>query len=392
MAEQEKAAGLIRRGALLMIGAMSVALLAYLLFALRNVMLVVVLAGFWAYFLAWPAKALSRWMPTRVAVHLSFYISFLLILGLLGPIGGVLFTQANEFIKQIPEMALRLEQSISSLSIELLPGQTLQFDQSITDALEQLRQNAPTILSRAINTGQSVISGTAEVLLALIVIPLMALYMLLDSDRLRRAVLDVFPARMRDDVARVMTSINRSLGSYIYNRVILALFASLAMFAVLLILKVPFPVILGLLAFISEFVPVIGAWVALVPILLIALATKPAWVVVTLLIAFGVIQLLQSYVLTPKLMSESMDMHPLTVVIAMLIGGSIGGFAGLLLAIPLAAILKVIVNVFVFRREEKGMHVPALDLIGAGNPPGGGDLDYRVQTPENPQPAPDEQS
>lgn len=380
MAEHEKSAAVIRRGALLMLGALAVLLLAWCLYLLRNVGLIVALAGFWAYCLAWPAKALSRWMPYKVAIHLVFYTSFLLILGLLGPIGGVLFKQSNEFIKNIPDMAMNLEQSISGLSIELLPGQTLQIDQSITDALEQLRQNAPLILNRALRTGQSVLSGTAEVLVALIVIPLMALYMLLDSGRLRRAILELFPSRMRSDVERVMASINRSLGSYIYNRIILALFAGLAILIVMLALGVPFSLILALLAFISEFIPVIGAWIALVPMLLIAVATSNSvWVPVILFIAFVVIQLLQSYVLTPKLMSESMDMHPLTVVIAMLIGGSIGGFAGLLLAIPAAAVFKVILNVFVFRREEKGLHVPALDLIGASNPPGGSDLDFREQ-------------
>lgn len=360
---------------MLAIGAVGILALCYGLYVLRNVALIVTLAGFWAYFLAWPAKALSRWMPYKLAIQIVFYTSFLLILGLLGPLGSVLFKQTNQLIGQLPAIALQLEQYTTDLSLELVPGQPIQLDQPIRDALEQLRQNAPNLLKQAFNASQSILSSTAEVLLALIVIPLIALYILMDTDRLRRSILELFPSRMRGDVEQVMSSINRSLGSYIYNRVILSLFASLAMLVVLLSLGVDYAFIFALVAFVSEFIPVIGAWLALAPMLLVAIATQPPWVAIVLFIAFGVIQLVQSYVLTPKMMAETMDMHPLTVVIAMLIGGSVGGFAGLLLAIPVAAALKVIVNVFVFRRGEKGVHLPSLDLIGASNGPGG--LEFR---------------
>jgi predicted PurR-regulated permease PerM len=377
MNEPEHASATFRKGILFALGAAVVVLLLYGLYLVRNVLLILTLAGFWAYFLAWPAQALRRWMSAKAAIRVVFYTSFLVILGMLGPIGGMLYVQTSDLISRFDSITATLEKSAANFNLEIMPGQTFQLEESVNNALEQLRQNAPALLNKAFNASQSFLSSTAEVLVALIIIPVVALYLLMDSERLRRNFVDIFPPRLRGSLDQVLTSVNRSLGSYIYSRVVLALFAGGAMMISLLILGVPFSLVLGLLAFISEFIPVVGAMVALVPILLITLATKPLWVLLAVIAAFGLIQVIQSYVVMPRLMSETMDIHPLTVVVAMLVGGSIGGFAGLLLAIPAAAAIKVIFNVFVLQRTEKGVHVPSLDLIASNNSPGG--MEYRVE-------------
>jgi predicted PurR-regulated permease PerM len=346
-----------------MAGALLVLLVLYSLYLLRNVALILALAGFWAYFLAWPARELTRWFRPRVAIRLVFYTSFVVLLGMLGPIGTVLYHQVDDLIRGLPTMAVTLEESISGFRFEVIPGQSVSLAESLNNMLEQLRQNAPAVLAHAFDLSQTFLTGTVEVLAALLLIPMISLYLLLDSERLRRALLELFPVRLRTDVGQVLTTVSRSLGNYIHSRVIMALFASLSLLVVLLVLQVPFSLVLGVLAFLSEFIPVIGAWVVLVPTCLIVLANEPQqiwWVI----IAFGLIQLVQNYLLAPRLMSDTMDIHPLTVVIAMLIGGSIGGFAGLLLAIPAVAAVKIILNVFLFRRPEKGVPVPAWELAG----------------------------
>jgi predicted PurR-regulated permease PerM len=237
-----------------------------------------------------------------------------------------------------------------------------------------LRQNAPVILTKAFNASQTFLTGTAELVAALIVIPLISFYLLLDTARLRDTLIGLFPVRWRGDVQQVLSAVNRSLGTYIYSRVILALFAGLMMLVLLMMLQVKFSLVLALLAFVSEFIPVVGAWIALVPTCLIALATNPG-IILWIIVGFAIIQLIQNYVVAPRLMSETMDIHPLTVVLAMLVGGVLGGFAGLLLAIPAAAAIKVIFNLFVLRRAEKGVHLPTLDLIGSGA--SGGAVDFR---------------
>jgi predicted PurR-regulated permease PerM len=375
--ERERNSAVFRRGALLALGAIAAGVLCYCVWLLRHVALIFALAVFWAYFLAWPARWLARRMPYKRAIRIVFYTSFLVILGTLGPIGTMLYRQCNELIQKLPGMAAQLEQSISGWHIELLPGQTVHLDESLTATIEQLRQNAPALLSKAFNASQSFLTGTAEVVAALIIIPLISFYLLLDTTRLRSTLVDLFPPRLRSDIQQVLSAVNSSFGTYIYSRVILSFFAGLMTLVLLLVLQVPFSLVLALLAVVGEFIPVVGPAIVLVFACLIALATGAGaggWVAVFwILIGFGIIRFIQDYVVSPRLMGETMDIHPLTVVGAMLMGGTLGGFAGLLLAIPAAAALKVIFNVFVLRRPEKGVKLPALDLIGGGE----GAVDFR---------------
>jgi predicted PurR-regulated permease PerM len=107
----------------------------------------------------------------------------------------------------------------------------------------------------------------------------------------------------------------------------------------------------------------------------VAIATDP-WDVLWICIIMVAAQIVQTYVLAPKLMGDTMDMHPLTVVLAMLVGGTLGGIAGLIISIPAFAAAKIILNVFVFRRREPGIALPSLDLISQG----GGPADFREST------------
>jgi predicted PurR-regulated permease PerM len=261
--------------------------------------------------------------------------------------------------------------------VVLITGQEFRPAEYLDQLVAQLQQSVPGIMSNLLNYTQSVVTGTAAVMVALIVIPLLALYFLLDSERLRKALVGCFPPRMHDDLERALTAVNHSLSGYIYSKTAMALFVGIAMFIVLAVCGVPFSILLGILACLGEFVPVIGAWVAFVPIALAALTTGPVallWVIILSI----VVQLVQNYLVAPKLMSERMDLHPLTVVLAMMVGGTLAGIGGLILALPVAAAGKVFLNVFVFRRQEPGIPVPALDLISDED----GSADFRELPPE----------
>jgi predicted PurR-regulated permease PerM len=188
------------------------------------------------------------------------------------------------------------------------------------------------------------------------------LYFLADSQKLRAALLGVLPEKARGDADRALTAVNRSLGGYILSRTILALFVGIAATAAMLAAGVPYAVLLGLLMFLGEFIPVIGPWLAFVPALLVILAFEPS-VLIFLVPAFIIIQLVENYFIAPKLIGDTMDLHPLTVLLAMMVGGTLAGVAGLFVAIPAAAALKVLLNIFILRREEPGIEVPQLEMI-----------------------------
>lgn len=336
----------------------------YSLYQLRIIALLFAIAGMLAYFLAWPIEKLSRKMRRGGAVWIVFLASLLLLLGLLGSIVPLVYNEVQDLVTRIPDLLNRLNSSAEQWRWQILPGRELVVTDYFTNVVDDIEQRIPQLLGNALDFTQSFLSGTASVVAGVLIIPLMTLYVLMDSQRLRRAVIGCFSKRWRDDVDRALTAVNRSLGGYIYSRVLLALFVGFTTTMVLLIFGIDYALLLGLLACAGEFIPVLGPWLAFFPTAIIILATNPGmfiWVA-----AFYIaIQLFENYILAPRWMGETMDLHPLTVILAMLIGGTLGGIAGLFVAVPAAAAVKVIMGVFVFRREEPGIDVPQLDLISS---------------------------
>lgn len=376
-----------RRYLVATLAVVSVLIVVYALYKLRWVALTVALAGLLAYFLAWPIEKLARRWPRPAAVWTVFLAFLLLLLTLVGSVLPVISRQVQDLISQLPDLLTRLETSAYGWRWQIMPGRELVISDYFTDAVDALEKQGPQLLGNAFDFTQSFVSGTAAVLTALLIIPLIALYMLLDSKRLRTALVGCFAPHWQADVERAMTAVNRSLGGYIYSRVLLALFVGVTSTLVLLVFGIDYALLLGLFAFAGEFIPVLGPWMAFIPTALIVLATDP-YKIIVVVVFYLAIQLFENYWLAPRWMGGTMDLHPLTIIMAMIIGGTLGGIAGLFVAVPAAAALKVIMGVFVFRRKEPGIDVPQLDLIS--NPAGAADIqDARDASDPGGQSSPD---
>ncbi len=353
------------------LGAITALVLVFALYSLRGVILLFAIAGLLCYLFAWPINWMSRKLPRWLAIAITLIIGIGLLGGFFIMFIPLVVKQSQDLITRLPDLIDNLEQQATNWTISFSPGREVEVLPYLTDIGTTLQERMPEILGNALNYSQSVVSSTAAVLGALLLIPLIMLYFLADSRKLRAALIGVLPDRTRADADRALTAVNHSLGGYILSRTILALFVGIASTAAMLVAGVPYAVLLGLLMFIGEFIPVIGPWAAFIPSLLVILAFEPA-VLIFLVPSFIVIQLVENYFIAPKLMGDTMDLHPLTVLLAMMVGGTLGGIAGLFVAIPAAAAAKVVLNIFILRREEPGIEIPRLDLIN-GNVAGNGD-------------------
>ena len=365
MPQEERLSKVYRRNFVAALGVASALLLLYAFYLLRHVALLFAFAGFLAYFLAWPVERLAKRWPRWVAVTTVFSAFVILLLGLVVAIIPVTFYQTQQLVATLPDLIRRVEEASAGLKLQFLPGRHVDIAAYIDHLLNELQKATPNLLQNVYGYTQSFITGTAAVVVSMILIPLITLYFLMDSQRLRAALLSWFPTYLQGDAERALTSVNRSLSSYIYSRVILSAFVGVAVSIMLAILGLPYALLLGVLSFVGEFIPVIGSWISFAIIALVTLATDPLdlpWIIVLTII----IQTFQNYAIAPKLMGDTMDIHPLTVILAMLIGAALGGIAGLVVAIPAAAAAKVIFNIFVLRREDRGITVPPLDLISGG--------------------------
>ena len=198
-----------------------------------------------------------------------------------------------------------------------------------------------------------VVRVTATVVASFIAVLFMIVYMLIDAERLRNLLLLIFRPDVRADRQRVLTRIARRLTSWLSGQLILSAIMGGAIFISLLLLRIPYALPLAILAMLGEMVPVIGPIVATTPALAIAILHSP-WQFWSVLILAIVLQKIENFLIVPRVMSRKVRISPLAVFIAFMIGGTLLGVIGALLAVPVAAIVHVAFDeAFVARRERR---------------------------------------
>ena len=196
----------------------------------------------------------------------------------------------------------------------------------------------PTIL---VNAASNIISGGLNVIIGLFI----GFYMLFDFNNVRKELLNFIPKKAHSDTIELTDRLNNSLKSYVQG----TLFVTLILFTVqsigFTLAGLKAPVVFGLICAITNIIPYIGPYIGGVPAVVVGFAISPL-VGLLSLIAVVVSQFLESYVLTPVVMSKTMKLHPVTIIIGLLIFGYFFGILGMILSTPIISCLKIIFNFF----------------------------------------------
>ena len=183
------------------------------------------------------------------------------------------------------------------------------------------------------------VSSTISFIIGLVVIPFWLFYILHDESRVKTGVLQALPERLRADVHCMARLIDDVLSAYIRGQLLLCLFVGGMATIALLAIGVPFALVLGLVAGIFEALPYVGPILGAIPALLVALLSDPAsaiWVA----LAFFAIQQVENLVLVPRIAGESVQLHPAMVMVVLVVGNELAGFLGMLIAVPVTAIIR----------------------------------------------------
>jgi predicted PurR-regulated permease PerM len=198
-------------------------------------------------------------------------------------------------------------------------------------------------------------TGVLGALLAFLIVPVWAFYLLKDMPALRRSFDAALPPEWRDDVWAVVRIVDRVFGSWVRGQLFLGLAVGIATFAGLLLLGsfvdpifTRFAVLLAVIAGILELLPIIGPIIAAVPAVLLA-ATAGLEPALAALILYTLIQQLENNLLVPKIQGDATDLHPSAVMFALVIGGAVAGLLGAILALPVAATARDVYR-YLFRR------------------------------------------
>lgn len=303
------------------------AILITLLNDLLSILLMVILAASIAAALAPLVSLLERKMPRGIAVVLVF-LGLLIVLGLiLWVILPPLIEQAVEIIEEAPQFLLAVQDLIQDVF-----GRELELAPLLENVAGQLQSVAIALL--AVPVG--IFSG----IVAVVLLVFTTIYMLVEAPAIHRSLLSLYPPGDRAHVDRVLKKMANAMGGFVRGTAIIAFIVGLLTYIGLLIIGVRFPLALGFLAGLFEFIPYIGPFLAGIPIVLVALMDSPTQALIVL-IFFIIIQEVEANILVPKIQRTQTEISPLMALLALTAGSVIGGIIGVLAAIPFVAALRV---------------------------------------------------
>jgi predicted PurR-regulated permease PerM len=334
-----------------------VLLLCLLIYVVRTVFIYVVIAVLLAYFMYGPVRWLrNRRVPRGLAILLVFLGIVVVIGGLVALITPVMYNEAADFAKDVPALLADIEAKLNAAMERAFPGggQQFAFNDAVMQAVENLRQNLPQTLQSSFAFVSKTLNSSITFLLGLILIPLMCYYFLVDAEKFKNSFKKLFPHTYNERIETTFSMMNVMLGNYVRAQITLSFIMALLVTVGLSAFGVKYALLLGLLAGFAELIPMIGPVIGFFPAALIALSASPVKLLLVVILYAG-LHLLENNVLVPRIMGKNMDLHPLTVIIAMMIGAQVMGLLGILIALPATAAAKIALNILVFRREELGL-------------------------------------
>lgn len=180
-----------------------------------------------------------------------------------------------------------------------------------------------------------------ENIISLAIIPIVTYYFLVDGELLFNKLLLILPTDKRIITKKVLTHIDKVLSRYIVSQLFLSLIIGVITSIALLILGVNFAIPLGIFNGVLNIIPYFGPIIGGLPAVFVALISSPNKALLTALVVFS-IQQIEGNILSPKITGDSTNMHPIMIIILLLIGEKLGGFVGMIMAVPIGVIIKVI--------------------------------------------------
>ncbi len=341
---------------------LAVAVVLWILVKLTGVILLLILSIFFAYlvyplveFLRRPLKLGKREfaLPRTPAIAVAYLLIVAVVVVGVYFLAPQLGNQFPEFTEQARSywatVGERTQAWIEYFRARRMPG----------PLLEAINSAIPTFIERVSLTASEVVGSMAGWLIYipwLILIPVLSFFLLKDAEAFRASALQMLPKgrwRWRGD--EFFQDVNSALAAYIRAQLTACLFIGVVCAIGFTLLGLPSPLVLGLLAGIFEFVPLVG------PVLIAVIAAVAALLhagvpsAVMVLVFLAVLRIVQDYIVYPRLIGQGIHLHPLAVIIAILSGAELAGIAGIFLAIPVVAIVTVLYRHWLEHRGSEGL-------------------------------------
>ena len=324
------------------------------------VMLPVILSGLLFYLLNPLVDLMEKYKINRVlAISIIFVIiAVLLIIGLAVAIPN-LQRQVVIFAQNVPSYLEDADRVIDDLVTKRLPDDFRpQLEQVLAQFSTQATAWASNISSKAVNWVSALISGTSQVIVALIIMPFMLFYLLRDGKGLRDYITQFLPNKLREPVGKVLSDVNQQLANYVRGQITVAVIVAIMFIIFFKIIGLRYAVALGVTAGVLNLVPYLGSFLAMIPALVLGLIAGPV-MLLKVIIVFIVEQTIEGRFVSPLILGSQLNIHPITILFVLLTSGSMFGIWGVLLGIPIYASAKVVISaIFDWYKEISGLYEP----------------------------------
>ncbi len=341
---------------------MIVAAALWILFKLTTVILLLVLSVFFAYlvsplveFLRSPRSIAGRTLAVPRVV--AIVIAYLLILA--GVFVAIYFL-VPQLSNQFPEFAQQAQSYGKTISAKTQNLNEYFKQHRMPDSVVRAVNNAvPSIIERvggSVSVVLTSIAGWVVYIPWLVLIPILSFFLLKDADTFRRSALHMLPRgrwRWRGD--EFFQDVNSTLAAYTRAQLTACLFIGAVCAAGFALIRLPSPLVLGLIAGLFEFVPLVGPLTIAILAALVAILHAGFASALVVLLFLGVLRILQDYFIYPRLIGHGIHLHPLAVIMAILCGAELAGVAGIFLAIPMVAVLTVSYRHWLEHRGSEGL-------------------------------------
>jgi predicted PurR-regulated permease PerM len=289
-------------------------------------------------------RGLPRWLGTLLAYLISITI-VALVVALLVPL---LVEQGRSFAESLPQLvnqlSATLDRRLAPLGIDLVVGERLNGD-AVGGSLERALQGGALSTVAGVLGGISGFAlGLLQVVLAFALAPVMSFYVLVDLPRLSDWVRSLIPPQYRDEAVDVGLKLHYVVGGFIRGQLLVALFVGIASSIGLAIIGLPFSLLIGVIAGLTNMIPLLGPFVAGALGVAVALVSNGLTQAALVVLVLVIVQQLDNQLISPLVMGRTVQLHPVGVLLALIVAGAVYGVFGLLIAVPAVAAGKVLVT------------------------------------------------
>lgn len=316
-----------------------VLLSSYFLWLVRSGLYPFIIALFLAYLLNPAVAHVEQKGFKRIWAIIIIYS---LVFGVLA-FGGIklvplLIKELENFAREIPQITNIGQQFLENFQAQYqnsaLPfSLRIAFDKALLSVETEVQAFTAAIVDGIINS--------ISYFIGIIISPVLAFYLLHDWNEIKEKLLLFLPGKWRYEIITVVRDIDKVLNGLIRGQLLIALLVGILVSTGLYLLNVKFALLIGILAGMLDIIPYFGAIIGATPAVTLALLDSP-FLALKVIVLFLVIHQLEGTVIGPKILGESVGLHPLSVIFFVFVGGELGGLPGMLLGVPLAAIIKVV--------------------------------------------------